>query len=138
MAKSEDLVSPELEERFRSEIVVWLTTVSPDGRPQSVPVWFSWDGEWFRIYSRPRNPKLRNIASNPKVGLHLRGTETGEEIVVVEGVAEIAPDLPPADREPAYVEKYRTHIESLGYTPESMAGAYSEPIRIRPTAVREW
>ena len=39
------------EERLRNEEIAWLTTVRPDGQPQSVPVWFLWDGEGFLVYS---------------------------------------------------------------------------------------
>ena len=31
--------------RLREEIIGWLTTVTPDGQPQPIPVWFVWDGE---------------------------------------------------------------------------------------------
>src|SRR3712207_8123899 len=54
------------EDRLRGEEVAWLTTVRPDGQPQSVPVWFLWDGEAFLVYSRPGARKLRNIEANPK------------------------------------------------------------------------
>lgn len=33
------------ERRLREERIAWLTTVRADGQPQSVPVWFLWDGE---------------------------------------------------------------------------------------------
>ncbi len=39
------------ERRLRQEEIVWLTTVRSDGQPQSVPVWFLWEGETFFITS---------------------------------------------------------------------------------------
>ena len=36
---------------------------------------------------------------------------------------------------PSYVEKYCEHIKQIGYTPEQMAAAYSQPIQIIPTRV---
>ena len=30
--------------RLREEAISWLTMVRADGQPQSVPVWFLWDG----------------------------------------------------------------------------------------------
>ncbi len=65
------------EGRLRGEEIAWLTTVRPDGQPQSVPVWFLWDGEGFLIYSRPGARKLRNIEANPKVNLNLNSNDTG-------------------------------------------------------------
>jgi PPOX class probable F420-dependent enzyme len=129
-------IDPALEQRLAGELIVWLTTVRADGQPQSVPVWFAWDGRAFLMYSQRDKPKLRNIAGNPKVSLHLRGTETGGDVVVIEGTAERAADVPPADRVEPYIEKYRRLIDEYGWSPASFAEDYSEPIRLTPTAVR--
>jgi PPOX class probable F420-dependent enzyme len=127
----------EAERWLRDELVVWLTTVRDDGQPQSVPVWFLWEDGEFLAYSQPGKPKLANIGSHPKVSLHLRGTETGGEVVTFEGEARRSDD-PPADRVPAYIEKYRGQIDADDWTPRSFAEDYSVPIRITPTAVHVW
>lgn len=124
-------------ERLQDEFIVWLTTVRADGQPQSVPVWFLWDGESFRIFSQPGKPKLDNIRQNPRVGLHLRGTESGGEVVVFEGVAELVAGGA-ATELPEYIEKYAQRIEAYGWTPESFAEDYSEPLRVRPEKLRAW
>ncbi|MGH4011944.1 MAG: nitroreductase/quinone reductase family protein [Pseudonocardiaceae bacterium] len=55
-----------VEGRLRSNLMIWLTTVSPSGRPESVPVWFlRRDDETLLVYSQPGKPKLRNIRANP-------------------------------------------------------------------------
>jgi PPOX class probable F420-dependent enzyme len=123
--------------RLHEELVIWLTTVRADGQPQSVPVWFAWDGESFRIFSEPGKPKLDNIRKNPRVNLHFRGTETGGEVVVFEGVAEL-PDGPPAAEVPEYIQKYAKQIEANGWTPEGFAKDYSEPVRVTPGKLRSW
>jgi PPOX class probable F420-dependent enzyme len=110
-------------------------TVSGRGAPQPVPVWFLADGDSFLVYSRPDTPKLRNIAVNPRVALHLNDNGRGGDVVRVAGRAH-ASDDPPAHRVPAYIEKYRALIEGNGWTPESFAGDYSVPIRVVPSAVR--
>ena len=84
------------EERLRSEEIAWLTTVRPDGQPQSVPVWFLWDREGFLVYSRPGARKLRNIEANPKINLNLNSNENGGDVVRAECVAEVVGDTPPA------------------------------------------
>ena len=124
------------EERLRGEPIVWLTTVSAQGQPQSSPVWFHWDGDGFLLFSQPDRPKLRNIASDPRVSLHLEGGREGEDVVTFEGVARIVPDGPPATEVPEYVEKYRTQIAGFGWTPEAFAADYSVPLRVTPTRVR--
>lgn len=124
-------------ERLGSEIIVWLTTVSPQGQPSTTPVWFWWDGEAFHMYSQPGRPKLRNIAENPRVSVHLQADETGDEdVVIVEGVAAIETDAPPADRVPSYIDRYRSLVDAYGWTPESFAADYSVEIRIEPTKAR--
>jgi PPOX class probable F420-dependent enzyme len=102
------------DERLRQEIMIWLTTVRADGQPQSVPVWFLWDGETFLIYSQPGRQKLKNIGRNARVGLHLNANDRGGDVVRAEGKAEVVQDVPPADEVGAYVEKYRESIARSG------------------------
>ena len=139
MIVSLDLDDPKqarADEKLRHEIVAWLTTVTPDGQPQSTPIWFLWDGSTFAFYSQPGRPKLANIAVDPKVALHLVGDPDGEDIVAIEGVAALDPVAPPLDAVPAYVEKYGSSIEGLGWTPASMAADYSVALRVTPTRFR--
>jgi PPOX class probable F420-dependent enzyme len=117
--------------RLRDEIVIWMTTVNPDGSPLPRPIWFIWDGgESAVMYSRP-SPRVRNIESNPRVTLHFDGDREGDDIVVFSGTAAVEPEQPPAHEAPDYLEKYRARIDRLGMTPEQFAEAYSVPVRIR-------
>jgi PPOX class probable F420-dependent enzyme len=126
------------ESRLRSEPIVWLTTVRADGQAQATPVWFLWDGETFLLYSQPGAQKVRNLAANPKVALHLDDDGSGGDVVTVEGTATVEPDTPRADRGDGYLAKYQTAIEALGYEPGPFARTYSTAIRVRPTRVRVW
>ena len=126
------------EERLHSDLIAWVTTVTADGQPQSTPVWFLWEDGTFLIYSRPGMPKLENIAANPKVAVHLRGTEAGDEIATFDGTAELLREGPSADQVPDYVKKYREQMERFGWTPARFAELYSEPIRVTPTEARIW
>jgi PPOX class probable F420-dependent enzyme len=128
-------------ERLRGERLAWLTTVTPGGQPQTMPVWFLWlppagdpeapDGE-ILVYGDRRARRNRNLESNDRVTIHLNeGSDGG--VVVVEGRATMDPDYPQVYDNPAYLEKYRDSIDrSLG-GPHRMAETYDVPIRIRPT-----
>jgi PPOX class probable F420-dependent enzyme len=124
--------------RLRSEQVLWLTTVRADGQPQASPVWFLWDGETLLIFSQPSAQKLRNLAANPRVAVHLDTDEAGEDVLTIEGTAAVDPDAPPSNQLEEYQVKYRDGIRAIGMTPERLARDYSVAVRIRPTHARAW
>jgi PPOX class probable F420-dependent enzyme len=123
---------------LQEDIVAWLVTVSPDGTPVPTPVWFWWDGETVLVYSQPGKPKLRHIAANRRVAIALPLDEVGDLRAVVTGNAELDESAPAAFENPEYIAKYRDEIARLGSNPEQFSGAYSVPIRIRPTRLRAW
>ena len=131
-------ITTETERRLRDEEIAWLTTVRADGQPQSVPVWFLWDGEGFLIYSQPNRQKLRNISENPRVDLNLNSNAHGGEVVRLEGMADIVGDAPHATEIPEYVEKYRDAIARIGFDPDGFSQAYSVAIRVTPTHWQVW
>ena len=126
------------EERLRGEEIAWMTTVRPDGQPQSVPVWFLWDGESFLIYSRPGARKLKNIAENPKTNLNLNSNDAGGDVVRAECAAEEREDAPPPTEVAPYLEKYRDGIGRIGMDPDGFAETYSAAIRATPTRWQVW
>jgi len=121
-----------------ADVVGWLTTVAADGRVQSSPVSFLWDGETVLIYSQPDTPKIRNIAANPQVSFHLNTDDYGDQILVLEGTAELDADAPPWSANAAMVAKYREPLEHWGLDAAETSRDYSAAIRIRPTRVRAW
>jgi PPOX class probable F420-dependent enzyme len=120
-----------VEARLRQNLMVWLTTVRPDGQPVSVPVWFLMreDGT-ILLYSQPGKQKLRNIADNPKVSLGLDVTDIGRNVVRMEGIAREAHDQPAANQDPAYLAKYTERIGALFDTPERFAELFSTAVII--------
>jgi hypothetical protein len=72
------------------------------------------------------------------VSLHLEGNSVGGDNVIFEGTAAILADgRTPLDAS-EYLEKYRSRIESYGWTAESFAADYSDGVRVRPTRARIW
>lgn len=125
------------ERRLRTEAVGWLTTVSSDGTPQPNAVWFVWDGTTALMYSIPDQAKLKNIARNPHVSLHLDSKNHGDSVVILTGTAAVDEAAPPLSKNRAYVAKYRAEIDRLGLgNPAKMAKQYSVAVRITPTKLR--
>ena len=120
-------------DRLRDEVIVWLASVRPDGRPHLVPVWFLWDEQEFIIFSQPGSQKIRNLRAHPQVTLALEAREEGEDIAIFEGTAEIMDATGVTKLLPAYDAKYHTRIIDLDMTMASMAASYSLAIRVTPT-----
>jgi len=122
-----------IDERLRKEIMIWLSTVRPDGHPHLVPVWFLWDGETILIFSQPKTQKVRNLQHNLNVMLALDTARLGGDIVMIEGKAELLKEPTTAIMSPEYAEKYKERMARLRMNPEAMARDYSVTIRITPT-----
>lgn len=127
-----------VEQRLREEPIIWLTTVRPDGRPHTVPVWFLWDGETFLVFSQPGNLKIRNLQRNPHVTLALDGTKQGGDVVTVEGEAELLSEPSRNIVVPAFGEKYASMIKTMGVDTDRLVEDYSQPIRIKPAKFITW
>ncbi len=122
-----------VDQRLREDIVLWLASVRPDGRPHLVPVWFLWDGATVLIFSQPNNQKVRNIRHESRVLLALDNTDDGEDVITIEGTADLLDEPEITAELPAYTTKYAQELRDLGYTPQSMAATYSQAIRVTPT-----
>jgi hypothetical protein len=90
----------------------WLCTVRPDGRPHAVPVWGVWTDDRLYWDGSPETRHARNLERNAQIVVHL---ESGDQVVVVEGVCHPAPKPIPTLAEHLareYTRKYE------GYAPE--------------------
>jgi PPOX class probable F420-dependent enzyme len=123
--------------RLAEAPVIWLTTVSPNGQPQTSPVWYIIDADELLVYSLD-SPRVRNIEANPHVALNLDGDGEGGDVVTLEGIARIVADHAPCWEVDEYVTKYDSRITDLGHTPESFGNEYHKVVRIRLTNGRVW
>jgi len=124
-------------DHLRDDEVVWLTTVTAKGQPVPNPVWFLWDGEAnVRVYTLPDSLRVKTKQGNPKVSLNFRGTETGGDIVVLNGRATVkGTDEPPHEDAP-FIAKYERGLAALSMTPERFSEQYSVAVDITITKVR--
>jgi PPOX class probable F420-dependent enzyme len=127
-----------IDRMLRCEPVVWLSSVSADGRPHLVPIWFSWDGDTILIASKPHAKKIANLRHNPSVMLALGEPEDDFDVGMIQGVAEL-PAEPAADLLPSsHFAKYRDQLAAIGLGREEFLASYSQVIRIRPTRFLPW
>ncbi len=123
-----------VQSRLRTNLMAWLTTVTPSGRPDCVPVWFLHrDDDTILVYSQPGKAKLRNLAGNPNVALGLDVTDIGRDIIRFEGTAAHVVGHAPADQVPEYAAKYAERAAAIFGTVEHFAEGFSEAIVIIPT-----
>src|SRR5215470_9378075 len=94
--------------------------------------------ETILVYTQPKKMKLRNISANPKVTLGLDVTDIGRDIVRIEGVAEHADHVPPADQQPQYAAKYAERIGAMFGTPRQFAELFSAALIITPRRLRDY
>jgi len=130
-----DLTNPKhvhVDERLRTNRILWLGSVRPDGRPHLVYVFFLWDGKHILIFSQPTSQKIRNVQHNPHVTLGLDETRGGEDMVILEGKAELLHDPAVNPTLPAYAAKYGAELQRVGLTAEAMAAIFSQALLITP------
>ena len=136
MNLTDHLPSPQretVEARLRSNLMAWLTTVAPSGRPTSVPVWFLFrEDETVLIYSQAGKQKLRNLSANPHIAFGLDVTDIGRSNVRIAGDAHVDDDVVPADQNPVYLAKYLERIGALFGTPRAFAERFTIPLVIVP------
>ena len=123
-------------EHLETDIVAWLTTVAPDGRPQSSVISFLHEHGTILFYSRPGTPKLRNIEHAPMVSFTLQSDPYGDHYLVVEGLAAVDPSVPPSDRHAIYHRKYLEPHAHWEMDVADVARDFSVPVRITPRRVR--
>ena len=121
-------------ERLNNDLITWLTTVRPDGRPHTVPVWFLWDGSTILIF-RAIKVKVHELKQNSNVTLALDPSKNGDDIVVVEGTAELVEDVNITVTLPAFAKKYDVLLKEMGWTAEMMAPYYPHAVRVTPKKI---
>lgn len=130
--------APETLDRLHRSPVIWLTTVRPDGQPQTSPVWFLWQDGRFVIYSLADSPRVRNLRQNPRVALNLDGDGQGGAIATFEGTAELDDTGPPSTDDAAYQAKYLALITGSGWTAASFARDYPQRVVVTPSRLRTY
>ena len=95
------LLHPVSLQLLESKIPARLAYVWTDGTPRVVPIWFHWNGSEFVMGSPAKAPKLKALASNPKVALTIDDNSFPHNVLLVRGRARletrngVVPEMPP-------------------------------------------
>ena len=60
------ITADRLDELTREPLLAVLSTVNPDGTPQSTPLWYHYDGEYLICACYSHRIKARNIRQNQR------------------------------------------------------------------------
>lgn len=112
----------------------WVTTSGPDGKPHAAPVWGVWVDETLYFGTAPRSRKARNLAHNPNIVVHL---ESGDEVVIVEGVAEEVTN-PDSSLSAKIIEAYAAKYVDPETGSEFQLGSTEGLKAVRPGIVFAW
>jgi PPOX class probable F420-dependent enzyme len=123
--------------RLREEQVIWITTVGQDCTPQPNPVGFLYqDGSSILIYNMVNAKRISNVLDRPQVALHFDGDGSGGDIVVFNGTAILAHDIPPPHENPAFLAKYGDSLRRVSDSAEEFGRRFPVPLRIEITRTR--
>jgi PPOX class probable F420-dependent enzyme len=95
-------------------IAAVLTTMMPDGQPQSSIVWADHDGECVRVATTRERRKGRNLRVNPRVSLLVVDPDDTARYVCVLGDAELAEEGA-LDHLDELTRQYTRHPRFYGY-----------------------
>lgn len=85
------LEHPASQELLRSKIPARLAYVAPDNTPRVIPIWFHWNGREIVMASPPKAPKLKALATNPKVALTIDDNVFPHKVLLIRGSARLEP-----------------------------------------------
>ncbi|MBV7327122.1 gamma-glutamylcyclotransferase [Chloroflexi bacterium TSY] len=113
-------------ERIARTDCSWMSTVRPDGRAHSAPVWHVWHQGCAYVVAQPIAVKVKNLAQNPSVVLTLPDPH---DVVIVEGWA-IETPTKRSLLQPLFLEKYQWDI--------GVDASYTSIIEITPLKLIAW
>jgi len=122
-----------IDARLRSLREIWVATADAAGRPDAVPVWFSWDGAVLWFTTKASSRKAQNLVAQPAVVLH---NGDGADPIIVKGLAELVEDADELARlDAAYAEKY---VDPHSGTRATVYVEGDVAFRVRPWLVMAW
>jgi PPOX class probable F420-dependent enzyme len=120
-----------------------FATVSPNGQPHVVPVWYMWEegAAWISSYESTR--KIERLRNNPKCALVVDAEEAieGVSAVILEGAAELVSG--PREEVKARIERiYTRYLGPQGVLEADPQEWLNSPenllIKLPPQRIKSW
>ena len=107
-----------------------LTTLFPDGSPQSTPVWFLLDGDHILFSTTAGKQKLRNVDHDPRATFVVYDSANEMSYVEVRGTITTSPD-PTCDTRDRIVRKHG-YLDGSAF---DAPGTTRLTMRLTPTSI---
>ncbi|MEX1021431.1 MAG: pyridoxamine 5'-phosphate oxidase family protein [Litorilinea sp.] len=104
----QDEILARLWQKLEAAPACWLSSVRPDGRAHTAPIWHVWHAHTIYVVTQAQSVRAHNIAHNPAVTVALPDPMN---VFIVEGVAHPTPYARDALR-PLFQNKYEWDIGS--------------------------
>ncbi len=135
--ESQRLTAEEMAELLAGDHLAVISTIGPDGYPQSTPVWYLPDGDAVGIVADADSVKVRNIQRNPKISITIASEARPYRYVVFKGDAELhtsgVDDYPPR-----MAERYLGIEGGAAYMAELSPHPPFVVIKLRVTGSYDW
>ncbi len=82
------MIPDAFQDLLKKKAFAHLATVMPDGSPQVTPVWWDFDGTFFRVNSAKGRLKDKNMRRKPTVALAIQDPENPYRYLAVRGRVE--------------------------------------------------
>ena len=119
-----------------ADLVLWLGTVTPSGRPTTRPVWFLYDDGDLLVFSEATAAKVRHVRKNPQVVVTFTSDPAAASVRVVDGTATVEEAVPSSF--PGYRAKYEADLATMGYDRARFDAEFHTLLRITPTRTWGW
>ena len=73
---------------LKSKSLAHIATIGPKGEPQSNPVWFDWDGEYFLFSQTKKRQKYFNLKRDPRIAASIVDLANPGRYLEIRGVVE--------------------------------------------------
>lgn len=123
-----------IDERMTSAENYWVSSTRPNSRPHVMPTWGVWHEARFYFDGSPETRRMRNIAANPHIAVHL---DDGVQAVILEGTAAMV-ERPAHSLTEQLAREITRKYAAHGYSPEPTLWDEGGLYCMQPTLALAW